>query len=142
MVPAAGISTGNASISALVKTDANIPQLKNLKKLTLPPMVKLNQVPIGSVLVGIIIGVVDSLSSRADMRESKLIHLKHVSGEEFLFPLTAQIKKAVGGIDGLTKNAGKMLVLKRLEDGETTKYGAPGDAPKKVYMFDVYIGDL
>ena len=133
MVPAHGLAV--AAPNALFTLASELP--KNLKKLTLPPMIKPETVPMGSVVSGVIVGLAASISGRADMRESKLIHLRHASGEEFLFPLTGVIKRAIGGNDGVTKNIGKQLFLKRTADGETEKYGGK----KKVYMFDVYLAD-
>lgn len=110
---------------------------KGAKKLTLPPMIKPEQVPVGSVISGEIIALANSISGRADMRESKLIHLRHESGTEFLFPLTGTIKKAVGGNEGVENNIGKKLIIQRNADSTTEKYGGV----KKVFMFDVYLAD-
>ena len=136
LVPASGLATMSALFTADV---SQLP--KNAKKLTLPPMIKPDQVPIGSILSAVIVGLALSISPREDMRGSKLIHLRHDSGTEFLFPLTGVIKKAMGGDKGVTDNAGKRLVIQRQPDGETTKYTAKGEAPKKVFMFDVYLAD-
>ena len=99
------------------------------------------QVPVGSIISGKIVALAASISGRADMRESKLIHLAHESGQEFLFPLTGTIKKAIGGNEGVTANVGKMLFIKRNADSETTKYCGKGEPAKKVFMFDVYLGE-
>lgn len=129
MVPASGLAVSTPA----ALTTAELP--KGLKKLTLPPLVKPEQVPIGGILSGEIVGLVNSISSRPDMRESKLLHLAHETGQEFLFPLTGTIKKALGGNEGVEKAVGQTLFLQRTADGETEKYGGK----KKVYMFDVYL---
>lgn len=136
LVPAVPGSLTTAATSRLA-SPAEIP--KGLKKLTLPPLVKPEQVAIGSMIDGVIVALVASISDK--VKEGKLLHLKHASGTEFLFPLTGTIKKSLGGFEGVTEKIGKHLFLVRLEDGETDKYGAKGDAPKKVYMFDVYLKD-
>lgn len=131
MIPASGLA-----VSGNVFSPADQVELpKGLKKLNLPPMIKPDQVPVGSIVSGEIIALANSISNRADMRESKLIHLRHDSGTEFLFPLTGVIKKAIGGDDGVTANVGKKLFIKRNADTETTKYGGV----KKVFQFDVYL---
>jgi hypothetical protein len=138
MVPMkSGAGLGNPAVAALTTTD--LP--KGLKKLTLPPMLSPEQIPVNAVVSGKIIALANSISGRADMKESKLIHLQHETGQEFLLPMTGVIKKAIGGNEGVTANIGKTLFVKRTPDGETVKYGKPGDAPKKVFMFDVYISD-
>jgi len=113
----------------------------NAKKLTKPPMLKLDTIPVGAMVKGEVVGICDSLSPREDMRGAKLIHMKHENGAEFLLPLSGVIKKAIGGVDGVNENAGKTLIVVRQPDGETTKYAAKGEGPKKVFMFDVFIVD-
>jgi hypothetical protein len=128
---------GTATELELFSPAGNIAIPKGAKKLTLPPMVKPEQVPVGSVISGVIVALANSISGRADMRESKLIHLRHESGSEFLFPLTGTIKKAVGGNEGVEANIGKTLIIHRNADSTTEKYGGV----KKVFMFDVYLAD-
>ncbi|MDE2020056.1 MAG: hypothetical protein KGJ13_06960, partial [Patescibacteria group bacterium] len=94
-------------------------------------------IPVGQMVSGEIVNVVDSISSRENMRDAKLIHMKHESGAEFLMPLTGTIKKAIGGIEGVKGNIGKTLAVIRQPDGETEKYGGK----KKVFMFDVFISE-
>lgn len=135
LVPAApGSTTVSASKYAV---SAVLP--KNIKKLTLPPLLKPQQIPVGQMVSGTIVALIGSISEK--VKEGKLIHLKHDSGEEFLLPLTGVIKRAIGGFDGVTSNIGKKLFVVRQPDGETTKYSAAGEAPKKQFMFDVYLGE-
>jgi hypothetical protein len=138
LVPASGL----ASMTQLF-TPSDVSELpKNAKKLTLPPLVKPDQMPVGTILSAVIVGIAPSISPREDMRGSKLIHLRHDSGTEFLFPLTGTIKKALGGEKGIVENyIGKRLVIQRQADGETRKYCAPGEPAKKVFMFDIYLAD-
>jgi len=114
---------------------------KGLKKLTLPPLLKPETIPVGAIVAGKIVALAPSISDRPSMKDSKLIHMKHDSGTEFLLPLTGTIKKAIGGNDGVTANIGKRLVVVRNEDSSTTKYCGPGEPPKKVFMFDVYLDE-
>jgi len=139
LIPATGLASSMLANFTRPAGEVTLP--KNLKKLTLPPLIKPEQVPMNSILSGEIVGLAESISPRADMKESRLIHLRHETGEEFLFPLTGVIKKAVGGNAGITDNIGKMLFIHRKPDGETMKYAAKGEGPKKVFMFDVYLGD-
>jgi hypothetical protein len=134
-------ATATASTFALCQPAEEVKLPAKLKKLTLPPLVKPEQVAVGSILSGEIVALAASISGREDMRQSKLIHLRHESGTEFLFPLTGVIKKALGGESGVTDNIGKMLFIQRQPDGETMKYAAKGEGPKKVFMFDVYLGE-
>lgn len=131
LVPAA---PGSVAGSPLAVTGAlDLP--KGAVKLTKPPLVKLESIPVGSQINAVIVGLEESISSRENMKEAKLVHLRHTSGQEFLLPLTGVIKKAIGGFDGVKKNIGKTLILVRQPDGMTTKYGGE----KKVFMFDIYL---
>ena len=136
MVPANGLTGGVASLFQAA-TDIDIP--KGAKKLTLPPLLKPEMIPVGSVVSGKIQGLVASISPRPDMKDSKLVHLIHENGTEFLLPLTGTIKKALGGFEGAEKATGKVLIVKRQPDGATDKYSGKGEPAKKVYMFDVYL---
>ena len=134
MVPAAGLAPAPAL--GFVQLDAAIP--KDAKKLTLPPLVKPEQIPVGALVTAKIVALAESISGREDMRKSKLLHLSAIpAGDEFLFPFTGVIKKALGGDEGAAKAVGKTLYLKRTADGSTTKYGGV----KKVFMFDIYLSD-
>lgn len=131
-----------ATLSTMV--DYVMPDLKKLKKLTRPALIKPSIIPVGAHLSGEILDVQDSISKRPDMKEAKLLLLRNKNNPnnhvDFLLPITGVIKAAVGGIEGAKKLIGQTLHLVRQLDGETDKYGDPKkDAPKKVYMFDVYI---
>lgn len=133
LVPAAGLATGLNPLFTAGSEPLELP--KGAVKLTKPPLVKLESIPVGSRVTAKIVDLVESISDRANMKEAKLIHLQHPNGTEFLIPLTGVIKKAIGGFDGVKKNIGKTLILVRQADGSTTKYGGE----KKVFMFDIYL---
>lgn len=137
LVPAVPGSLSVAPVSRLsAKFDpAVLSKLKGLKKLTLPPLVKPEQVPVGGMIEAKIIALVGSISKKENMKNSKLMHLQAPDGTEFLFSLTGVIKKAIGGEEGVTANVGKTLILVRQEDGSTEEYGGK----KRVFMFDVYL---
>ena len=132
MVPASGLALAGNPLFTIISSGM-IPA--KAKKLNLPPMLKPDMLPVGQMVSGEIVALANSISGRADMRECKLIHLRHESGTEFLIPLTGTIKKAIGGNDGVTNNIGKKLFLVRQPDTTTEKYGGT----KKVFVFDVYL---
>ena len=136
MVPAENLAQTSSAV-ALFQPAADVAIPKNAKKLTLPPLLKTELIPIGSVVSGRLIALVPSISSRPDMKDSKLLHLQHENGTEFLLGLTGVIKKALGGYDGAEGHIGQTIIVKRNPDGETEKYGGK----KKVYQFDVYVAD-
>ena len=115
------------------------PNIKKLKKLTRPTLIKPNIIPIGATVSGEILAVQESISKRDDMKDAKLLLLRNFNNPEnpvdFLLPITGVIKAAVGGFAGAEKLIGQTLFIVRNPDGETTKYGGT----KKVYMFDVYL---
>jgi hypothetical protein len=133
MVPASGVATGGLATLIAQPVDKSVLP-KTVKKRNLPPLVKPEQVPVGQMLSGKIVAVVPSISGREDMKQSKLLHIEHESGTEFLFPLTGVVKKALGGFDGAEKEVGNKIFIVRQPDGTTEKYGGV----KKMFNFDVY----
>lgn len=139
MVPATGDSMkGVAARLATQFTPAALP--KGFVKVSRPPLVKPDQIPVNGQIQAEIVGLSDSISKKESMQNSKLIHLRLSDGEfkgtEFLFPLTGVIKQAVGGNDGISKNVGKQLLIIRREDD--VKEQDNGEI-KKMFMFDVYM---
>lgn len=115
-----------------------------LVRRNMPRMVKPGDVPIGAVVSGEIIAIVDSPVSTI---KGKLLHLKHESGAEFVFPCTGVIRQALapGRYDGkdeaendkkltqaLEKEIGKNFYAKRQPDGTSTKF------KKSMFVFDVF----
>ena len=112
---------------------------KKVVRRNLPPLVKPNDVPVGSVVSGEIVKVVNSQVSTV---KGKLLWLRHESGTEFLFPVTGTIRSAlvpgIGTDDGpqlqaeLEKEIGNTFIAKRLENKMSDKY------KKSMFMFDVF----
>lgn len=134
---AAGPSAGMLALLAPMDTSKLVLKRRNMPRMVLP-----KTVPIGSAISGEIMAILDSPTSAI---KGKLLHLKHESGAEFCFPATGVIRQALAPgatekdlVATLEKNVGKLLVVKRLEDGTTTKYCAPGEAAKKMFVFDVF----
>lgn len=114
---------------------------ENLEKLTLPPMLDLKTVTVGTVFSGRIIKMVENFTGKADMRKARLMHLQHSSGMEFLLPLTGVIRNAfkdyikVGKDDTETISpelVGKTAYFQRLPDGSAKKYGGT-----RMFQFDI-----
>lgn len=121
------------SMMALFKP-ADVPT--KLVRRNLPPMIKPGEVPMGSVVSGEIIKVVDSPVTTV---KGKLLWLRHESGTEFLFPCTGVIRNAlVPGktegkelTDALNAEVGKTFFAKRLPN-------KPSKYKKEMFMFDVF----
>lgn len=103
----------------------------------LPQMVKPGEVPLGGIVSGEIVRVVDSPVSTV---KGKLLWLRHESGQEFLFPCTGVVRNALApGVEAgkelqaaLEKEIGKTFIAKRLPSKTSNKY------KKEMYMFDVF----
>jgi hypothetical protein len=113
-----------------------------LVRRNIPTLVKPGDVPVGSAISGEIMGVLNSMTTAV---KGKLLHLRHESGAEYTFPATGVIRQALApGVTDeeltkeLSKNIGKTFVAKRLEDKTTLKYSGKGEAPKKMFVFDVF----
>lgn len=142
-VPAVASGPSSAMI-ALFAAPANMPDDAKLKRRNLPKLVKPDEVPVDGVVSGEIVAICKSPSS---VVKGLVLHLRHASGQEFTFPCTGTIRQALapgfknddaGLMDQLKLEVGKQFFAKRLADGLTTKYGAATDAPKRMFVFDVF----
>lgn len=104
----------------------------------MPQMIKPGDVPMGGIVSGTILKIVDSPVSTV---KGKLLWLVHPSGQEFTFPVTGVIRNALcPGIVGESKElkaaleaeVGKLFIAKRLPGKISGKF------KKEMFMFDVY----
>lgn len=111
---------------------------KKLQRRNLPRILRPSDVPMGGVVAGEIMAIVDSPVSTI---KGKLIQIRHKSGEEFLLPCTGVIRQALApGREKdeaalkkqLEAEVGKNIFCKRLPDQLSTKY------KKDMFMFDVF----
>jgi len=127
----AAMSPKIASLAAMF--GANPDDEKKIKKLTLPPIVKPAEIMGGICIAGEIIDVVDSPVSTY---KSKLLKFKHHSGNEFMFPATAVVKRALNTAlleekkikqdqitddDVLIRTVGMKIGIRGLSKGKTQK---------------------
>lgn len=129
----------NAPSAAMIalfapKEGAGLPA--NLKRRNLPQMVPPGEIPVGAVVSGEIMDVVESPVSTV---KGKLLWLRHESGTEFTFPCTGVIRNALApGLSGkeldeaLKKEIGKTFYAQRTLDKQSQKY------KKNMFMFDVF----
>jgi hypothetical protein len=117
-------------------TPAGESALKGLRKVSRPPLIKPDSIPVGALVSGEILELSPSFSKKKNMENSKLIKMRHANGSEFFFPLTGVIKNSLGGESGVTENIGKTLHLVRLADGKAANYGG-----NKMFQFDVYLSE-
>jgi len=111
-----------AAMPALFASDVD---LDKMKRRNLPTLVKHSSVPVGGIVSGEIIQVIDSPVTTV---KGKLLWLRHKSGTEFTFPCTGVVRSALApGLDGkeydaaLDKEIGKNFFAKRTETGGTGK---------------------
>ena len=144
---AAMVSTSNSIMDILAVEQ--MPDQSKVERMNLPPMLEPKTIAVGTTVSGVLVGLVENFTGREDMRKARLLHLKHKSGTEFLFPLTGTVrnafksllnypkKDAKGNVDdtefSLKDEAiGDTFFFKRLPDGSSKKYGG-----KAMYSFDV-----
>ncbi len=122
---------------ALLIFDGSFANTSELKRRNMPRLVKPGDVPIGGVISGVIVDIVDSPVSTV---KGKLLWLRHESGIEYTFPVTGVIRNALApGCKGddnelgtkLKEEVGKTLVAKRLEN-------SPSKYKREMFMFDVF----
>ena len=172
LIPA---NTSFAQESAAMESQSNtfnslmtmeqLPGEGEVQRLNLPAMIDLKTIPIGGLISGVCVKIVENFTGRSDMRKARLLQLKHKSGTEFLLPLTGVIKNALKNHlipDEEAKKAmlltakdakdkaeielldfyklspalaGKTLYVKRAPDSTSKKFGG-----KTMFMFDVLLG--
>ncbi len=125
----------SANMLALFAAPAGVVDSTKLVRRNLPAMVKPGDVPLGGIVSGEILKIVDSPVSTV---KGKLLWLKHSTGQEFLFPCTGVIRNALApGKDGkelaeaLDKEVGNVIIAKRTES-------KPSKYKKEMFMFDVF----
>jgi hypothetical protein len=122
----------------------SVPQ--NAAKLTAPPLLKPNGVPVGETRAGEIVSLVENITGRKNMKRTYCFRLRHKSGKEFLFPITGTIKKDCASLFApfdeteekpelklKPDSIGKKVYFTRLEDGFSDKF------KKKMFRFDVNV---
>jgi hypothetical protein len=133
---------GTAATAIATLTGTALP--KSLKKLSLPPLVKFGEKPgqiaVGMTVSGALLGLVENITGKTEMRGSKTIHLRHESGTEFLIPFTGTIKSTFRQLmdeDGEIKkeNLGKVFFFTRQPDGFSDKF------KKAQFNIDVQIAE-
>jgi len=119
----------------------NAPKAFNVetaKRRNLPRMIKPGDVPVDGVISGEIIGIENSPVSTI---KGFLLHLRHESGEQFLFPCTGVIRQALAPgrekedaklKEILEKEIGKSFYAQRKPSVRSEKY------KKDMFVFDVF----
>jgi hypothetical protein len=129
---------GTTPKSMLDTVISQAPSGVKIKKLNLPPLVKLGSINVGTTVSGELVGLVDNFTGQESMRNSKTLHLKHESGVEFLLPFSGVIKNSMKShLDSegelFPESVGKTFYFTRQPDGASKKYGG-----KAMFLFDVY----
>ena len=99
----------------------------SMKRRGIPQMLDWKTIPIGGIVAGEIIAILNSPNSSI---EGKLLHLRMESGNEISAPITGSIRKALS--ENLEEEVGKKFAAVRLDDKISEKY------KKNMYIFDVY----
>lgn len=136
---AATQQAASAMVLSLTVPADQMPAESKLQRRNMPAMIKPADVPVGAMISGKIIAIVDSPVSTI---KGKLLHLQHQSGQEFTFPCTGVIRNALAPgkkekeLDAaLEKEIGKTIYAKRLPNKTSQQY------KKDMFMFDVFTSD-
>ncbi len=137
--PAPGQIAPSTAMVALFAANPNAAAIideSKFKRRNMPQMVKPGDVPMGGIVSGLIVDIVDSPVSTV---KGKLIWIRHENGTEFTFPCTGVIRNALApGKDGadldkaLRAEIGNLIMAKRVPDKQSAKY------KKNMFMFDVF----
>ena len=140
--PAALVPAGKSQVDYIITT---LPEKAGaVKELNLPPLLKPAMIPVGQTVSGELISIVVNFTGRADLKETKVLRLKHSGGTEFMLPLSGTIKQALKSLGDISdaetfvkSNAGKTFYFTRCPDMVTKKYGGE----KLMFSFDVFVSE-
>ena len=126
-----------------------LPDKAKLKRISSPQLLKVQQIPVGATVSGVIIGLIQNLAKKKEMKNALVIQLHHKkSDRHFMLPMTGTIKAAmlpyidnsddenVKFKDGDDSIVGKTVFFTRREDGKAKRYGG-----NTMFNFDVDIMD-
>lgn len=120
---------------------------ESMKRRNLPQMILPKDVPIGAIIDGEILDVVDSPVTTV---KGKLLHLRVANGQEICFPVTGVVRQAlIGAYDKdkddkegsqlmklLQKEIGQRFIAKKCPGRESAKY------KKEMFVFEVFTGPM
>lgn len=127
--PAAFAFSVSDSLESLLESQA--------EKLNLPEFLEPDSIPVGSIICCKVLDVIGDFTGRKDMADAKnwIIECYSIGQKPVkrMFPQGGVVEQATLklGADG---PKGKLIVIKRLPDSSTTKYGAE----KRMFMFDIW----
>lgn len=135
--PAEGTAP-SAAMLALFAPDRNALPAR-VERLNMPRMYKPDEIPVGGIVSGEIVKILDSPVSTV---KGKLLWIRHANGEEFTFPCTGVIRQALAPgvqdnekelIAALNKHVGKQVFFRRTPDKLSGKWR------KNMFTFDVFV---
>lgn len=145
-----GVARPFPSGVSLFAAPADFQPGKKFKKLSLPPIVKWDEVPQGTTVFGKIVAVVEGPND--NIKDSPMLKIEHPEAGEFLLPLGGGILRPLGIMRGSPKagtstygnaekalepHLGKTIVVTLTGHMMSTKIDAK--KPKRVWLFDIQI---
>jgi hypothetical protein len=118
-----------------------MPSAAKARKLNLPPLVRMKDVPIGTIISGKVKAVIENFTGKSELKGSHVLHLTAPDNEtEFLFPATGVLRQALtrdseGNKVEIKSFIGKTLFIKRTDNQMNDKY------KKEMFMFDISVMD-
>jgi len=122
-------------LAPAVQTDETVDaaQFEGFKQISLPPIIKPREMPVGAFLHGTITGIMDSPKKEFKSRILQLT--RPTDGMRFCFPLTAVVAKALGNNDKeQDAKIGCEIVIRK-----TGAVRNPKGGKKDMNLFNIYL---
>src|SRR5216684_749186 len=110
-----------------------VPTKGEYEKLTLPPFIAPDDIPVGAGVEGTVLRVIGNFTGDPEMDHTKNLVLQIKTGEEIMIPVTGVLGQSIASLGGPQGVVGRDLVVVRLPDSISKNY------KNKMFMFDVYI---
>lgn len=129
----------NSMLDMFKLAEGEIDNSTKLERRNLPPMIRLDQIPVGSAVQGTVVKVVDSPSTEI---KGKLLWLSY-KGTDFTLPVIGSIRTALApGLKDLAKIEAKLKTEIGNHFYAKRQPNKPSKADKVLMVFDVRTGKI
>lgn len=112
-------------------SDQELKQGLKAEKVTLPPFVKPDSIPVGAVIIGQIHAIIGDFTGREGMEDCQNLILKLADGELVTIPVTGTLQQSLLRVP--VPHVGKTIAIKRQLDGIDAHF------KRSMFMFDVWV---
>jgi hypothetical protein len=102
-------------------------------RIGIPDVLPIREMQAGVMVTGVVIAEVESPVAEYN---TKLLHLRHASGQEFCFPLGTVLEGKIKSLGGFDKIKGKEIAIKKTGEKPSKRFSA-----KSYNVFEFFVKD-